>query len=154
MNGRGTCPLEVQCAEPWAFQCFVVFTLFQKPGGGNDVTEKVRTHLGAGPNENHAEPGAEVLCGAEGARGPHGGTKGPSQLRTVLKGHTPRRPWPNRDTAARSGYGHKETRPALNQKLPSEPFGFLSLRCANLAPGTATEPPGCMPNSDQTINVK
>lgn len=65
LNMGETCPLQVQSAEPRARQCFVVFTLFQKPRGENDVTEKVRTHLGAGPNENHPEPGAEPLCSRE-----------------------------------------------------------------------------------------
>lgn len=67
LNVGQTCPLEAQCAEPRTLQYFIVFTLFQKPGGKNDVTEKVRTHLGAGPNENHPELRAEALCGREGA---------------------------------------------------------------------------------------
>lgn len=48
--------------------------------------EKVRTHLGAGPNENHPEPGAEVLCGREGAWGPYRGAKAPPSFTQFWKG--------------------------------------------------------------------
>lgn len=112
LNRGETCPLEVQCAEPWALQCFVVFTLFQKPGGENDVTEKVRTHLSAGPNENHPEPGVEALCGREGAWGPHRGSKGSSQLHTVLCGLPQLQ-------HHHSGCGDSKMCPTHNQKLCS-----------------------------------